>query len=70
MLSTLRFCGNKNLLSKEVLSLVSSSKITAETIVRRNYASLIFSKGKNVKSVMNNSKRLFSTEVQNRSSFL
>ena len=70
MLSTLRFCGNKNLLTRETLSLVSSSKFTAETILRRNYASLLFSKTKNIKGITNKSKRFFSTEVVHLVCFL
>ena len=64
MLSTLRSCGIKKLVSKELLSLGSGSKVVTETVVRRNYASLIFSKSQNVKNVVGKSKRLFSTEVR------
>lgn len=63
MLSTLRLCGTKSVISNKAITIISCPKGAAEVILRRQFVSLIGSKSQNAKNSVVKMRRLFSEEV-------
>lgn len=63
MLSTLRYCGTRSLISKETVTVVFCPRSVSEALLRRQFASLVGSKSQNVRKAFGKTRRFFSEEV-------